>query len=277
MRNGRHVWIYGPITGGKRMANTAERSEGTAPEYGTQTEYGGQLLNEDGNTHAGHRARLRQRFIEEGGFDHFSDIQILEMLLFYGNARGDTNPTAHALLDTFGSLRGVLEARTEQLTSVKGVGEAQAALITMVVPLTRVWNRCTMETPKYIRNHNDLEAYCKSFLLGRRTEMFYVICVNAQSRIVGTRKISDGSLSEVSAYPRIVMETALSYNAHSVFFCHNHPGGTCAPSAEDIASTVQLQKLLNGVGIQVLDHMIIADDHAYSMTRHGDLDFRTGR
>ena len=91
---------------------------------------------------------------------------------------------------------------------------------------------------------------------------------------MGRRKISEGSLSEVSAYPRVVMETALNYNAHSVLFCHNHPGGTCAPSAEDITSTLQLQKLLGGVGIMVLDHIIVAADRTYSMIQHGDIDYR---
>ena len=89
-------------------------------------------------------------------------------------------------------------------------------------------------------------------------EEFWVICVNAQCRVLGQQLISTGSLSEVSAYPRLVMEAVLTYNAHSVFFCHNHPGGTCAPSQEDIASTLQLQRLLRGVDVMTLDHMIIA-------------------
>ena len=95
--------------------------------------------------------------------------------------------------------------------------------------------------------------------------------------MLGRRKISEGSLSEVSAYPRMVMETALNYNAHSVLLCHNHPGGTCAPSPEDITSTIQLQQLLNGVGILVLDHIIVANDKTYSMIQHGDIDYRIKR
>ena len=63
--------------------------------------------------HAGHREKMRDRFIREKGFENFEDHQILELLLFYANARGDTNPLAHQLLDEFGSLKGVLEARPE--------------------------------------------------------------------------------------------------------------------------------------------------------------------
>ena len=103
-----------------------------------------------------------------------------------------------------------------------------------------------------------------SLLAGERLENFYVIALNAKCNVLGQRRISMGSLSEVSAYPRLVMETALNYNAHSILLCHNHPGGTCAPSPEDISSTLQLQRLLNGVGILVLDHIIVAGDKTYS-------------
>ena len=224
--------------------------------------------------HAGHREKMRDRFIRDKGFENFEDHQILELLLFYANTRSDTNPLAHALLDEFGSMKGVLEARPEQLMQVKGIGPKQATLISMVVPLTRIWHRCAMENPERIGNSREAENYCLSILAGERTERFYVISLNAKCNVLGRRKISEGSLSEVSAYPRMVMETALNYNAHSVLLCHNHPGGTCAPSPEDISSTIQLQRLLNGVGILVLDHIIVAADRTYSMIQHGDIDYR---
>ena len=172
--------------------------------------------------HAGHRERMRERFIHDKGFENFEDHQILELLLFYSRTRGDTNPLAHELLDQFGSLKGVLEARPEQLMQVNGIGEQQATLISMVVPLTRVWHRCAMTEPQKIGNSREAENYCLSILAGERTERFYVISLNAKCNVLGRRKISEGSLSEVSAYPRMVMETALNYNAHSVLLCHNH-------------------------------------------------------
>ena len=181
---------------------------------------------------------------------------------------------ADKLLETFGSLKGVLEARPESLRAVNGVGGKMAFLISAVVPLVRVWNREAMRIPERIGNSREAESYAKSLLVGRRTEAFYVVTLNAKCCVLGTRKISDGSLSEVSAYPRIVMEAALNHNAHSVLLCHNHPGGTCAPSPEDITSTHQLQQLLNGVGILVLDHIIVANDLTYSMIQHGDIDYR---
>ena len=226
------------------------------------------------NLHEGHREKMRNRFIRDKGFENFEDHQILELLLYYAYTQKDTNPLAHELLDRFGSLKGVLEARPEQLMTVNGIGPQAATLISMVVPLTRVWHRCAMEEPTRIGNSREAESYCLSILAGERTERFYVVSMNAQCKVLGRRKISEGSLSEVSAYPRMVMETALNYNAHSVLLCHNHPGGTCAPSPEDISSTIQLQRLLNGVGILVLDHIIVAGDRTYSMIQHGDIDYR---
>ena len=228
----------------------------------------------DENIHAGHREKMRARFIRDKGFENFEDHQILELLLYYANTRSDTNPLAHELLDRFGSLKGVLEARPEQLMTVHGIGQQQATLISMVVPLTRVWHRCAMTVPDRIGNSREAEDYCLSILAGHRSERFYVVSLNAKCQVLGRRMISEGSLSEVSAYPRIVMETALNYNAHSVLLCHNHPGGTCAPSPEDIASTLQLQRLLNGVGILLLDHIIVANENTYSMVQHGDIDYR---
>ena len=218
--------------------------------------------------------RLRERQQADKDLNTFSDYEILQLLISYTGGEKSAK-LAEKLLDAFGSLKGVLEARPEMLTAVKGIGPQAATLISMVVPLTRVWNRCAMEKPDRIGNSREAEKYCLSLVAGNRTERFYVIALNAQCSVLGRRRISEGSLSEVSAYPRLVMETALNYNAHSVLLCHNHPGGTCAPSPEDITSTLQLQRLLNGVGILVLDHIIVAGSNTYSMIEHGDIDYRT--
>ncbi len=216
---------------------------------------------------------LQTMFLREKSFEGYDDRSVLECLLTTAGVRGDVPALIDRLFDEFGSFKGILEARPDQLMLVSGMREKAAALVSMITPLARVWEKCNMREPDRITNYREAERFCKSLLMGERTEKFYIICVNAQCKVLGTRKISEGSLSEVSAYPRLVAETALNYNAHSVFFCHNHPGGTNAPSAEDIQSTIQLQRLLNQMGIMVLDHLIIAGNNAYSMAQHGDLEF----
>ena len=218
--------------------------------------------------------RLRERLMTEHGFETFDDTDILTTVLSYAKGSKDTAGLVTRLFDMFGSLKAILEARPEQLLSVEGMTISRASMISLVVPLTRVWHRCAMTAPDRIGNSREAENYCLSLLAGERLENFYVIAMNAKCNVLGQRRISMGSLSEVSAYPRLVMETALNYNAHSVLLCHNHPGGTCALSPEDISSTLQLQRLLNGVGILVLDHIILAGDRTYSMIQHGDIDYR---
>ena len=219
--------------------------------------------------------RLRERLLSEHSLEHFDDTEILSTVLSYASGTKDTTGLVARLLDNFGSLKAILEARPEQLLKVDGMNRTRASLISLMIPMARIWQRCASEIPDRIGNSREAESYCKALLIGERLENFYVIALNAKCSVLGKRRISTGSLSEVSAYPRLVMETALNYNAHSVLLSHNHPGGTCAPSQEDIASTIQLQRLLNGVGIMVLDHIIVAGDKTYSMIQHGDINYRS--
>lgn len=217
--------------------------------------------------------RLRERLLTEHGFETFDDAEILTTVLSYAKGN-DTAGLVVRLFSVFGSLKGILEARPEQLMSVDGMTQSRASMISLVVPLTRVWHRCMLETPARINNSHEAENYCLSLLAGERLENFYVIALNAKCHVLGQRRISTGSLSEVNAYPRLVMETVLNYNSHSILLCHNHPGMTAAPSSEDISSTLQLQRLLNGVGILLLDHIVVAGDKTYSMVQHGDINYR---
>ena len=220
--------------------------------------------------HDGHRKRMRERF-RAHGLDGFAPHEVLELLLFYGRARGDVNVLAHELLDTFGSLKGVLEARPEQLMTVHGVGEEIATLLSLMLPMFRRYSACVCEEHPRIRNRSEASAYCKALLAGWRTERFYVLCLNTAGQLLGQRMIAEGSLAEVIAYPRLVVETALNYNAHSVVFCHNHPSGNSQASPEDVATTLRLQRLLAGLSVTVLDHIVVAGESTYSMIQHGDI------
>ena len=217
---------------------------------------------------------LQSIFLKEKSFEHYSDAAVLELLFSTAGVRGDTQAIIETLFDSFGSFKNILEAKPVQLMKLPGVTRKVATLVSMVAPLARVWERANMTDVQRISNSREAEAYCKSLLMGERNEHFIVVALDAQCKINGYRQISEGTLSEVSAYPRSVMETALNYNAHSVLLTHNHPGGICYPSPEDISSTLQLQKALNTVGIALLDHVVIAGANTYSMIQHGDISFR---
>ncbi len=218
--------------------------------------------------HDGHRSRMRDRFRKEG-LEGFAPHEVLELLLFYARARGDVNPLAHELLDTFGTLKGVLEARPEQLMSVKGVGEETATLLSLIIPLFRKYQECLCAEKQVLRNRVTAEQYCAALLAGLRTERFYVISVSTAMAVLGRRAVGEGSLNEVNAYPRLVVETALNYNAFGVILCHNHPGGIAEPSPDDIAATQNIEAVLRHLGIRLIDHIIVTGETTYSMSLHG--------
>lgn len=178
---------------------------------------------------------------------------------------------ARALIDHFGTLKNVLEAPEETLSNV--VSKSTAAKLATVLPIVRMYERELAMDAHLIANRNALEHFCKGILEGEQVEKFLVVAVNAQCKVIGYKVITTGSISEVAAYPRIIAKYALDVNAHSVFLSHNHPGGTCAPSKEDIATTIQIKRTLATLDILTLDHMIIAGNKGYSFAANGDMEF----
>lgn len=123
-----------------------------------------------------------------------------------------------------------------------------------------------------IPNRKDFEKYCLDLIGSSAMEEVHAIAVDAQCRILAEAMISRGDLSSVSAPPRSIATFALLSNAHSIFMTHNHPGGTCVPSMDDIKSTTEIRRALGLFGIHLLDHMIVTPEgRAYSMAQHGDL------
>lgn len=220
--------------------------------------------------HDGHRSRMRERFRQEG-LEGFAPHEVLELLLFYAKARGDVNPLAHELLETFGSLKGVLEAPPEQLMTVKGVGEETATMLSLIVPMFRKYQECLCAERKVIRFRAAAEGYCNALMSGLRMERFYVIALSSSMKVLGRRIVGEGSLGEVPAYPRLVVETALNYNAFGVILCHNHPGGIAEPSLSDVEVTKNIEAVLAHLNIRLIDHIIVADTQTYSMALHGCL------
>lgn len=214
---------------------------------------------------------LFERFVQDGNLDDFEETEAVALLLEISGCRTRIYEKSQKLVSAFGGFKGVLEAEEVQLRKEGGLTRKEASTIRLVISMMKFWERMCLTEAGYIRNRHDAERYCKSLLTGLRAEQFHVICLSGQCRVLGSEKVSDGSLNEVSAYPRRVIEIALNHNAHSVILCHNHPGGTRRPSAEDITSTKQLQNVLKAVGILVLDHIIIAETDAYSMAFSGDI------
>ena len=223
------------------------------------------------NLHSGHRKRLRKRFRDEG-LDHFNDHQVLELILFYAIPRGDTNEIAHRLLAEFGRLSAVFDARLVDLQSVDGIGEQAATLIHTLPALMRRYHHDRIMRDAPVLNNAEVTCeYLRPLMAGRTREVFYVLCLDSQLRVKYPAQITEGTVKEAFVHARVVVEIALAHHASAVVLAHNHPSGEASPSPADHRLTRQLVQALGIIDINVLDHVIIADDKSYSFAEMGAL------
>lgn len=218
--------------------------------------------------HDGHRERLRERYLRMG-LDAFGEHEVLELLLTYAIPRRDTKPIAYALLDRFGSLHRVLQATQQELMKTPGIGDSAAVFINMMVPLFRAYRRSVEAENPEMKNQDQSVRYCEGLFEGERYEKFYVICLDAQMRRVNTVLISSGDIAEVRVYARHVLSALSQCDAMGAVITHNHPSGTAQPSIEDIQLTNGIAALLDGVGIKLYDHLIVAPNETFSFRRGG--------
>lgn len=225
-------------------------------------------MAEGGNIHSGHRARLREQFLR-AGLDSMSDVQVLELLLFFAIPRRDTNPIAHRLLERFGSLAAVFEAPVTEISRVEGVGESAALLLSLVPQSAR---RHLIDRAKFEQVLDTTEKcgrYLLPFFHGERDEVVYLLCLDAKCKVLDCRLLFRGGVNTAGVSVRKIVEAALTYNATSVVLAHNHVSGIALPSREDEATTRQIRTALDAVGILLADHIVVADDDFVSMADNG--------
>lgn len=218
--------------------------------------------------HDGHRQRLKERFLREG-LDHFSDIQALELLLFYCIPRQDTNPIAHSLLERFGSLSQVLEAPAEELCKVPGIGQSAAVLLSMMLPMGRFYQKNRAENVRILASMDACAEYLVPYFHGRRNETVFLLCLDAKCKVLGCREMGEGSVNSAGVPIRRIVETALGLNATTAILAHNHPSGFALPSGEDIQTTHRVAAALSAVEITLADHIIVADGDYVSIAQSG--------
>lgn len=218
--------------------------------------------------HEGHRERMKQQ-LKTSGMDSLSDVQVLEVLLYYAIPRADTNPTAHRLLERFGSLSGVLEAPAEELQKVEGMGERAAGLIRLFCQLER---RHLMDRANGMKILNTT-AKCGQYLTprfhGEKEEVVYLLCLDAKCGVIDCVPVHRGGVNVADVSVRKIVKTALDTGATSVVLAHNHPAGLALPSPEDIQTTQTVRAALDAVGIVLVDHVIVADDDFVSLSDDG--------
>jgi len=218
--------------------------------------------------HDGHRERLKKRF-EEHGLESFNDINSLELLLFFAIPRKDTNETAHALLDRFGSLSGVFGASVQELMTVQGVGLSAALLISLVPQLMKRSMQLDANELKVINSSTKAGTFLLPRFAFETKEKVLLLSLDAKKRLIACDDINSGVVNAVDVSIRKIVETAIRRNASSAILAHNHPDGFALPSREDEVMTGQIIKALKMVDIPLVDHIIVAGDDFVSFADSG--------
>ncbi len=213
---------------------------------------------ENENMHEGHRKRLKQKYLDNG-IESLSEIETLELLLFYSIPRRNTNDIAHKILEKFSNLEGVFNADAKLLAMVEDVGEHTAALIKLIKDI-----HFRIETNKtkpgvYFTNSYEAGKHLVEFFSNKQHEVLYAFFLNKGNRLLGWEKVVEGTADKIMVDTAQIVRAALRYKTCSVVLAHNHPGGKATPSNADKITTGVIRAALSVVGINLKDHYVIAN------------------
>jgi DNA repair protein RadC len=218
--------------------------------------------------HEGHRDRMKKRFLQHG-LENFDDHNVLELLLFYAQPRGDVNPTAHALLDRLGSLAAVFDAPIDELTKIPGIGETTAIFIKLIPQVSRRYLMSRSSYDNILNSTQKAGEYLLPRFYAERDEIVYMVCLDAKCKVLNCKLLFRGGVNSANVSIRKIVENALLYNSTSVIIAHNHTSGIALPSQEDKATTRRIQEALRAVDVILADHIVVADDDYVSMADNG--------
>jgi len=214
-------------------------------------------------------ARPREKLIARGAAA-LADTELLALLLRTGVAGKNVLQLAQELHERFGGLAGLLQASPEQLRGVRGMGGAtKRAELIAVLELARramaeqLSQRTVLDAPEAV------QQYVQLHIGTRAHEVFAVLFLDAQHRLIVLEELFRGTLTQTSVYPREVVLRALHHHAAAVVLAHNHPSGSIEPSRADEALTQTLRAALSLVDVRVLDHVIVSTGRSFSMAERG--------
>ncbi len=218
--------------------------------------------------HEGHRKRMRERFLRDG-LDRFHPHEILEMLLHGAIPRGNTNETAHRLLDRFGTFAAVLDAPYEDLLKVEGVGEVSAAFLKMIPQICRFYFQSATAPGTVLRNTKETAAYLGPRFMARQTETVVLLLLDSRNRAVFCDVVAEGAATMTPVPVRVIVSQAIRYNAVTAILAHNHPSGAVNPSDGDLQVTREVWRALNSVDVLLQDHLIFSNGKYLSFCEAG--------
>lgn len=213
-------------------------------------------------------ARPREKLLALGPAA-LADVELIALLLRTGLKGTPVLQLAQALLEAFGGIAGLLHAQRDDLKRIKGLGPAKRAEVSAVLELARRSLRQTLEAGPVFDAPERVREYLQLQLAQREHEVFAVLFLDAQHRLIRFDEMFRGTLAQTSVYPREVVRRALELNAAAVILAHNHPSGHPEPSRADEFLTQSLKSALQLVDVRVLDHLVVARAQVVSFAERG--------
>jgi len=210
--------------------------------------------------YAGHRQRLRQKFLD----GRLADYELLELALSFVIPRRDVRLVSRALMQKFGSMYQVLTASVDDLTSVHGMGRNSAVFIKTMHRIMTVGFRDYLIKTPFFHDYTQFENYCRLEVGGKSVEEVHVLYMDGGQCLLADEVHSRGTVNESLIYPRKIIQRAIELDARSVILVHNHPTPMTSFSEEDKKVTLELMLLLNQVNITLHDHFVVSGGTVYS-------------
>lgn len=220
------------------------------------------------HTGAGHRKRLREKFLQ-GGLGGFLDYEIVELLLTLGTPQKDCKQMAKEAITKFGGLRGTLDASFAELEQVEGIGPSNAFGIKLFQAISekyaheKIPKKIPLTSPQAVVN------FLKEKIGREKKEHFVILSLDTRNNLIKINDISIGTLNASLVHPREVFGDAIKSNAASVIVAHNHPSGDPEPSEDDLTITKRLIAAGKIIGIEIIDHIIVTKTSHFSFGKAG--------
>jgi len=203
------------------------------------------------------------------GAVNLTDTELLAIFLRTGCAGKSALDLARDLLARFGSLRTLLEAREDDFCSARGLGQAKFAQLQAVLEMARRHMAEQLTRDHVFNSVDQVRQFLTAQLRHKTHEVFAVLFLDNQHRLLFYRELFQGTIDGASVYPREVVKQVLQVNAAAVIFAHNHPSGVAEPSQADRHITQQLRDALSLVDVRVLDHFVVGEGEVASFAERG--------
>lgn len=220
----------------------------------------------------GHRQRVKERYMSEGTLSRFTDVQVLEMLLFYALPRRDTKETAQRMIKAFGSFKELLLAKPAEISRRAGVSLNTAVLVAMVGSICSRMGSFD-RGPVKLDTVDKIKDCCIALLKGKAQEVFYIICLDNSMNMISATELANGDEVQVQFSAGEMLAQMDRTCVSAAVVTHNHPGGAKIFSVEDIKSTMALRNSLKLYGIKLIDHILVCGDTAISMAENKKFNF----